>query len=405
MRGMYCVSKQNHTHWRPSVIGALKYKRDEGFTFIEFIIATGLVATLVMSLSHMQRSQRIENSLASAAQEINGIKETVHYFLLTHSIAPDELDLALLVAQDLYIGPVLNPWNLPYVFEPDLYGLKIKTEVPHSHRAEQLASRLANARADGTTVVTRIPMPVQLEDPADALHRSEISGRPELNQMSANIDMQGFGINDVGFIHADRLEAEQLFIQLLYGESMSIDELDAQVLTAHVLAAEFLTGDDGLFTNLTAQDAHFSHVSMMDVLGPIHEVSVQNLRGEHLEVAALNIDSLSIHHALFAAAAEIDSINATSWSAATAYIDLLSASSAHVTQLFADAFEAELAHFDVIHTTNLHVTGTLIAEDIIAQTLYAADVITPHGSLNQAIDRLNDFESLWIACVQSGGCQ
>ncbi|RUO30507.1 hypothetical protein [Aliidiomarina sanyensis] len=360
---------------------------------------------MLLSFAHLQRVQRMESTLSTVALEVAGIKEVVHYFLMHNPLPAEGIDLAMLMDQGLYLGPLLNPWDRPYVFISDRFGLQLSTEVPQAHRAQQLANRLSNAGVEGERVFTRIPVPVQAQDATNALHRVAIPGQPELNQMATHIDMQGHAITAINSLDAQSMSVDQLWAEVAYGETLYVDGLEAESIQTETLSTTLLFSEEGVFDTLFADDAHFAHLAVHDFLGPLHEVSVGTLLGDVLSADLLDVHALSVSGQLHGEKAQFFEIVADHWTALDAYIDSVYVNSAQFESIETQSLTADSASFDVLYASEAHVSGTLVSQEIIANLVYAADVVTPYGSLGDALQRLNDFESLWTACVQSGGCQ
>lgn len=73
--------------------------------------------------------------------------------------------------------------------------------------------------------------------------------------------------------------------------------------------------------------------------------------------------------------------------------------------LNAGAIEADQVSTSQLHTWSINADNLNILSVAEAESLYAADVITPFGSLSELKATLNQFEVVWGYCVASGKCQ
>ncbi|RTE87779.1 MULTISPECIES: shufflon system plasmid conjugative transfer pilus tip adhesin PilV [Gammaproteobacteria] len=133
--------------------------------------------------------------------------------------------------------------------------------------------------------------------------------------------------------------------------------VQANTLTTNRLNAHTYTSDSLLVRNTAT----------------LNQLDVNNLTGEQLTVTNMTTDYAEIQDLL---------------------VDELSADELDVHQLTAQQLTVD----EVV--ANSVETQTLEADEI-----FASDFITPQGSFNDFIQRLDTLEVLWSACVQEGGCQ
>ncbi|TRW49351.1 type II secretion system protein [Aliidiomarina halalkaliphila] len=380
--------------------------RTKGFTLLESILVMAVVSSLVMGLIQLQRGMRQQQSVMMASQDMNALVTAVYHYLMQHKPTDlSTLSLSDLQASGLYQGRESSPWNTPYELVPESSLMVVQVDLGSSLRAERLAGLLANARVDGSRVQSIIPAPIQDVDVRVALHRYADPDAPELNQMFTHLDMNQHRIEDVSGVYTASLES-----QWLDTEHLAVDVLYSSVIHSQHFVSQFaqleeMTTNTAEFVELWANEGRFDYLEVDTLYGGSASAILAELSANVVYADAAVLDRLTV----------TDRLTSAHVHATDAYIALLQGDQASFGQINAEqlttnagtskTFSVNSFTAHQLDTESLTVQTNLTANRVYADWVYAADVMTPHGSVSQLNQQLEQYHLLWTQCVAAGGCR
>lgn len=109
---------------------------------------------------------------------------------------------SILFLTDYYVGNINTGFGgaTLAVRCPTPNRFEVSVNAPTAAQAQLLASKLHTATIAGTVVTSTFPLPSAVPALNGVLHRVVIPGRPELNRMEANIDVNGNQLNNTARI-------------------------------------------------------------------------------------------------------------------------------------------------------------------------------------------------------------
>lgn len=380
--------------------------RTKGFTLLESILVLAVVSSLLLGLMQVQRGARQQQSLLTAAEDMSSLVTAIyHQVMLQQTIDLNSLTVSDLQASGLYRGRVMSPWETPYelLAEPTL--VIVQVDVGSPLRAERLGGLLANARVQGTHVESVVPMPIQGADAAHALHRYAQPDAPELNQMFTNLDMNYFNIDGVATLYSESIDSQSVDTATMTANVLLTNELQSQTLLSEVAFIDELATQIASFNELWVNEGHMDVLQVNEIYAPTATAIVAELWADMLHTDSFVMDHLTV----------TEQLTSTQVNAQEAFIDVLHGAHATFQNIQAGQLVATSASSDVLNTNTLTaqqfttdsvtVQTNLTANRVYADWVYASDVITPHGSMSQLNQQLEQYQLLWAQCVEAGGCR
>lgn len=380
--------------------------RTSGFTLLESILVLAVVSSLVMGLIQLQRGMRQQQSLLMASQEINALVTAVYHYLMEQKTTDlSAVKLSDLQESGLYQGRILSPWSTAYELVPESSFMVVQVDVGTPLRAERLANVLANARVDGSLVQSLVPAPIQDVDVGVALHRYADPDKPELNQMFTHLNMNQHRLDDVLGVYATSLESQWLETEHLTAEVFYSSVINSQSIISQTAQLGEIATNTAEFSELWVNHGRFDYLEVDKLNGSSAIAILSELYTNliHAELAVL--ESLTI----------TDQLTSKNVTATDAYIDLLHGGQANFGKINVEQLTTNVGSSgtlnvntfvaDTLDTDRLTVRTNLTANRVYADRVYAADVITPHGSVSQLNQQLKEYQLLWAQCVEAGGCR
>lgn len=367
--------------------------RQGGFTLVELttvIAILGLIAYFAApQISTNARVDRVN----TVEGDIEAMKQAYNAFYTDFRRAP--VDLAELVDEEYYQGQTVSPFNTDYQLIPEANGASFQVVSPNSTILNLLDDRISSSDIVGTnTIQVTTPEPLLSTIASQFLHKVEVDGQPELNQMETNIDANGNNIINVATLIADNLESttittEEATIEVLntvdtleFGEN-SIETVGGELIfnaTTVTIAGDLamtgeITGNGGDLTgfdSISGETGQFTTSVTTDTLQAEDGVFVD------VEATTLTVDTLNGEEATFQSG-DITNLTFTDAAGDTLVLETLESTNVEAVNL-----AATTGQFGTLSVDDL----TADAAEIVSLTATSASVnsleVTDSASISEA---------------------
>lgn len=283
----------------------------KGFSLIEFVAVLALVSGVLLTLTQLRGMQHQQNLQQSLLDTIDHIQTALYGHFKSNYEFPPSLAAIELTAM------AVTPWgeNLSLLHENDEVSIVIPT--PNNKVMAWLQARLPMAQQAEHKLLVAVPRPVQALSADFALHRVAVAGRPELNEMEANLDMNGFAVSDFSELDAELAQFEQLTVNEAVVTELTADEV-------------------WLTEQLTAVNADIQWLQA-------DFIQVESFTAEHAEVETLQVEQLS------ASILSSEQLQTNSLTSAELNAEHITTGTLHAGQVNAEDFVTEGASFNDVH--------------------------------------------------------
>ncbi|MFM2668656.1 hypothetical protein AAFX24_28335 [Vibrio mediterranei] len=306
------------------------------------LLTTPAYANSTAAQRQASLSYEHQTSLAELTNaEVQRVIGALHNFYASNMAWP--LDIALISGVDgFYSGNFQTPFGS---VNGQLSGVAYRVSVNFNGiDAKQLAKLKAITAQNGGTVSGNT-LSYMIDPPQNAaVVRSMLSRLPDttgsgLNTMQANINMNGFNLENVGDIGADNIISNNATVQTFTSNQGTID-----TLTASNASVDTATIANGTVTNLTSSNASIDSLTATSAnidTATINQGQINTLTGQTLTFNDGNVTNLSTSD-LDATRAVIDSATITSLNGTTANLDTA---------------KVNLGEFNRLESTNADITN------------------------------------------------
>lgn len=275
----------------------------------------------------------------------------VAYFMASNHQWPASTD-ALLAAG--YISTVSTPWGANVAGGVNGNNYVLNLAMPTNDIATGVAGRLGGA-VNNTVVSLNVPIPATASIMDGALVRYAVAGRPELNRMSTDIDMNSFSINNV---------------QVLNGAQANLNSLE-------VLSDATFGGNVAIAGSVSANSAN--------ITGTIFAADANitgKMTSQEVETVILKADTATLTSKLYAPEIESTSVKTTGLESVNiAYTGTLQGPEA----LFDNATVTSLTTMDQLVNNSLKVNGpSEFVDNAVFQNGLTAGQINSQGNIQES---------------------
>ena len=393
-------------------------KRSKGFTLAELTVVAAILGSITYFGAEQQEVKAYTNNLTAVEQDVQEMQLAYNQFYLEYRRPP--ADLAELAAEGFYTGPLISPFGTPYGGTASARGYQFTVNTPDDRASTVLAERQPNAvGVSATQVDYAVPVPTLETIASQYLHRTAIAGRPELNQMQTDLDINGFNITNVQDLATDSITTDRITTRVAEIDILrTVDELEfgtnsisaaGNTLTLNantVNISNDLNVNGSLLMNntnitgvnqLDAVSGQFDSVVSVDITAQtstIDNLTVNNQTVNNLSSTNATIDNATVRDLTFDSATGnlLDVIDANVGNVETLTADI---NSATIDNLNTTSFNATTGSIDTltstdISTDDLTVTGlaTINSADItnlVSNTVNAVNFTGNNGVINVAV--------------------
>jgi hypothetical protein len=181
----------------------MSLKKQRGSTTNLMLAVTAATAiTGGMALKQTTWQQNDAERFAELAQvDINNLTSAATRFYLENRSFPT--DVAQLVAGNYYTGSTQSPYGTNYVINMLPSGnIEVTFQAQSNRERSFVLSKVRGAQELPNGIRLELGKPAREAVQSNLLHRVAIAGRPELNRMETNIDLDNNSINNVNTLNA-----------------------------------------------------------------------------------------------------------------------------------------------------------------------------------------------------------
>lgn len=285
--------------------------RNKGFSLLEFVAVLALISGVLLSLTQwrqIQHQQRLQQVLLDT---IDHVQMALYGHFRQHNEFPLSISALGLTEHEM------TPWGGSVALRHENGELNIVVPTPNRHVLAWLQARLPMTQRQELDLLVSVPMPLQTLSADFALHRVAVEGRPELNQMQTDLNMNGFAIRNFSQLEADNAQLDMV---------TASEAVIGQITADEVWLTEQLTAASANLQTLTVDDAH-----------------INNLTTTHATIETLQVENLA------AIAFRSEQLSTNTLSATTLTADIVSTESLLAAQIIAADFVTEAASFNETH--------------------------------------------------------
>lgn len=284
---------------------------NKGFSLIEFVAVLALVSGVLLTLTQwreIQHQQRLQQALL---ETVDHVQLALYGHFRQHNEFPLSISAVGLTDQ------AVTPWGERVALRHENGELNIVVPTPNNHVLVWLQARLPMAQQDEQRLLVAVPIPLQTLSADLALHRVEVEGRPELNEMQTDLNMNGFAISNFSRLEVDTAQ----LVSVVADEAVL-----GQITADDVWLTEQLTAVTADIQRLMVTNAH-----------------ITNLTAEHAAIDTLEVDSFT------ATTFSSEQLLANTLSTISLTADLITTEQLLAAQIMAPNFVTEAASFNETH--------------------------------------------------------
>lgn len=284
---------------------------NKGFSLVEFVAVLALVSGLLLTLTQwreLQHQQRLQQALLDT---VDHVQVALYGHYRQHNEFP--LSISSLGLSD----HAVTPWGKDLALRRVGDELSIIVPTPNIHVLDWLQARLPMAKKDELKLMVAVPIPLQTINADFALHRVVVAGKPELNMMQTDLNMNGYAIRNFSQLYADSAQLNS-------------------VSTNSAVVGQLTADDVWLTQQLTAVNAN------------IQSLTVNNAQVNKLNASQASMNTLQTN-SLTATTFSSGQLIASMLSVTTLTADLITTDRLLATQITAPDFYTERASFNETH--------------------------------------------------------
>lgn len=254
---------------------------NNGFSLIEFVAVLALVSGVLLTVTQLRGLQHQHNLQQSLLDTIDDVQVSLYGHFRQHYEFPP------LLADIELSALAVTPWGEQMWLQHEHEDVALVIPTPNAKVLAWLQARLPRAQQAGQHLVLSVPRPVQALSADFALHRVAVSGRPELNEMQANLDMNGFALHNFSLLQAEQAEFEQVTVNDVVVATLTADEVWlSQQLTAVNASIEWLQADQIHVNNWVATQANVESLQ-------VEQLHASTFTSEQLQASLLTTSELN----------------------------------------------------------------------------------------------------------------
>jgi prepilin-type N-terminal cleavage/methylation domain-containing protein len=406
-------------------------KKVSGFTLMELVVSLAIMGIIAGTSAKIYQAENSTSLVEQSEKDLKALEQAYNRFYTVKRRAPTSIDE--LVSEEYYVGSLESPWGTSYTGTELTNGYQFSVAASESKYARQLANKFTSADQSGTSVSVATPIPTIETLASQYLHRVEVDGYPELNQLETDIDANGYNIYDVDELDVESIEVTTAVIEELTAARISsietlefdsgeisssgntltiaadnielngavsvngnlvangnditgVGTLEAEEGTFTTLTVDDFVADTAVFTNFSADSATIDSADVSDLTyttATIDDLSFTTALGDSIEVESVYTDYLESGEVISATGVitslsgdaitygtgTLTSISGVSLVYSSAAITNATISSADIDSLTATSVEYGSAEFG-----DLEVSGTLTGDDAYFTSVYAPTI-------------------------------
>ncbi len=254
---------------------------EKGFSLLEFVAVLALVGGVLLTLTQLRGVQTQQRLHYALLDTIEYTRAALYEYFSQHNKFPVAIS-ALQLPE-----PPLTPWGES--FELRHQGKQVSIVVPTANdtTGAWLQARLPMTIQEPKRLLIHVPTPIQQLTADLALHRVEVIGRPELNAMQTNLNMNGFNVLNFGYIDAHTGSINQVTTDTANFGTLTADAIwVSNQLTAAQADMGVLTINTAAINLLNVQQADFDSLQ-------VNTLSTDVFNSNQLTTGSLSVSSLT----------------------------------------------------------------------------------------------------------------
>ena len=186
----------------------LNLNKAKGFTLAELAVVASILGTLAYYAGEQQEVINYVNDLEQVERDIENLQLAYNQYYLEYRRPPATInELATL---GLYSGSLESPFGTQYEGVPNGRGYQFVVDTLDNGPALTLSEKAPNATGVANRVSYNVPIPALETIASQYLHRQAVAGRPELNQLETNLDINGFDILNVSDLETNNIVTDRI---------------------------------------------------------------------------------------------------------------------------------------------------------------------------------------------------
>tara|TARA_Y100001970_G_scaffold294238_1_gene448966 strand:- start:2079 stop:3971 length:1893 start_codon:yes stop_codon:yes gene_type:complete len=395
----------------------LNLNKAKGFTLAELAVVASILGTLAYYAGEQQEVINYVNDLEQVERDIENLQLAYNQYYLEYRRPPATInELATL---GLYSGSLESPFGTQYEGVPNGRGYQFVVDTLDNGPALTLSEKAPNATGVANRVSYNVPIPALETIASQYLHRQAVAGRPELNQLETNLDINGFDILNVSDLETNNIVTDRITTNVAEIDVLqTVDTLEFGTnsiqavgntlrLNAGTVDISNNISVDGdllmLGGNITGVDQITASLGDIDELnsdeitavsGNFQNFTTDNLDVDNFSSQSAVINTLDVDDLTFTDAVG-DSINVTNadidnFVSDTSVINTATINDLQTTNLTADSGNITNLTSNNFTTNNADVTGTATInsadiDSLTAQNANLVNVTSNTSTINTAV--------------------
>lgn len=182
--------------------------KQAGFTLIELASVLAIAGVIASYAIGYKQQQIMDERADVAVEDIKALRQAYRRFYSETLRDPNNInELA-----PYYTRSFTSPFNTTYSGTVTANGYQISLDTDDNRFAHRVNRKMSATTRAGDTVSVVTPVPSIATIAAQQLHRVQVDGRPELNQMQTHIDANGFNVSDIGELNVSNVDVTSLTV-------------------------------------------------------------------------------------------------------------------------------------------------------------------------------------------------
>lgn len=181
-------------------------QRGNASTVLIGAVAAASLTGVVVQQNQWQQKEPLRKA-EFAQTDVNKLNSALNRYYLENRSFPTTVNA--LVQLGYYTGDVTSPYGTPYVINTLPSGnVEIRFATANQRDRSFALAKIRGAQDLSGTVKLEVGKPAREAVQSNLLHRIAVAGRPELNRMETDIDLDGNSINNVNVLSAETADVD-----------------------------------------------------------------------------------------------------------------------------------------------------------------------------------------------------